>query len=108
MRKATILYKDKVAGVLKQHDDGSYSFKYDDIWFENDAKPAISLTLPKSRQEYHSEFLFPFFFNMLPEGTNKQVVCKLNRLDSTDYFGLLITTASSDNIGAIRVEKLDL
>lgn len=40
---------------------------------------------------------------MLPEGTNKQVVCKLNRLDSDDYFGILLATAKSDNIGAVKV-----
>lgn len=29
---------------------------------DNDiTKPAISLTLPKSQQKYHSDFLFPFF-----------------------------------------------
>jgi serine/threonine-protein kinase HipA len=44
---------------------------------------------------------------MLPEGSNKQVVCKHNRLDRSDYFGILLTTASHDNIGAIRVIKID-
>lgn len=103
MRKAKILYKDEEAGVLMQHDSGSFTFKYGDSWIRDVSKPAISLTLPKSQQEYHSDVLFPFFFNMLPEGSNKQIVCKLNRLDSNDYFGILITTAKHDNIGAIKV-----
>ncbi|MDF1546227.1 MAG: HipA N-terminal domain-containing protein [Bacteroidales bacterium] len=107
MRKAKILYKDQEAGMLIQHDDGSFTFKYDNSWISDGAKPAISLTLPKSQQEYHSDFLFPFFFNMLPEGSNKQIVCKLNRLDLNDYFGLLLTTAKSDNIGAIKVIKIE-
>lgn len=107
MRQATILYKNKEAGVLIQHDDGSFTFKYDNSWINDDTKPAISLTFPKKQQEYHSKFLFPFFYNMLPEGSNKQVVCKLNRLDLSDYFGLLLTTAKNDNIGAIRVVKID-
>lgn len=107
MRQATILYKNMEAGVLIQHDDGSFTFKYDNAWINNDNRPAISLTLPKKQQEYHSKFLFSFFYNMLPEGSNKQVVCKLNRLDSNDYFGLLLTTAKNDNIGAIRVVKID-
>lgn len=107
MRKAKILYKDQEAGMLIQHDDGSITFKYDNSWISDGTKPAISLTLPKSQQEYHSDFLFPFFFNMLPEGSNKQIVCKLNRLDLNDYFGLLLTTAKSDNIGAIKVSKIE-
>lgn len=103
MRKANILYKNELAGRLIQHDSGSFTFVYDTSWFRNPTKPAISLTLPKTEEEYHSEFLFPFFFNMLPEGSNKQIVCSLNRLDSNDYFGLLLTSAKHDTIGAIKV-----
>ena len=107
MRQAKILYKDEEAGVLTQHDDGSFTFRYHDIWMADSKKPGISLTLSKIEQEYHSKFLFPFFYNMLPEGSNKQVVCKHNRIDQNDYFGLLITTAKSDSIGAVRVIKIE-
>lgn len=107
MRKAKILYKNQEAGMLIQHDNGSFTFAYNNSWIRNETKPAISLTLPKSQQEYHSDFLFPFFYNMLPEGSNKQIVCKLNRLDSNDYFGLLLTTAKNDTIGAIKVIKIE-
>jgi HipA-like protein len=107
MRKAMILYKEQEAGILTQHDNGSFTFKYDSSWISDDTKPAIGLTFPKSQQEYHSEFIFSFFYNMLPEGSNKQVVCKLNRLDLNDYFGQLLTTAKSDNIGAIKILKIE-
>ncbi|NCU31502.1 MAG: phosphatidylinositol kinase [Candidatus Moranbacteria bacterium] len=107
MRKAKILYKNQEAGMLIQHDNGSFSFKYDNSWISDETKPSISLTLPKSQHEFHSEFLFPFFYNMLPEGANKQIVCKLNRLDSNDYFGLLLTTAKNDTIGAVKVIKIE-
>jgi len=107
MRKAKILYKNQEAGMLIQHDNGSFTFIYDNSWISDEAKPAISLTLPRSQQVYHSDFLFPFFYNMLPEGSNKQIVCKLNRLDINDYFGLLLTTAGNDTIGAIRVIKVE-
>jgi len=106
MRQAIILYKDDEAGVLTQHDDGSFTFRYNDTWIADSNKPSISLTLPKTNQEYHSKYLFPFFYNMLPEGSNKQVVCKHNRIDKSDYFGLLITTAKNDNIGAVRISKI--
>lgn len=107
MRQAKIFYKDEEAGVLTQHDDGSFTFRYHDTWMADSEKPGISLTLPKIEQEFHSKFLFPFFFNMLPEGSNKQVVCKLNRIDRDDYFGLLMTTAKNDSIGAVRVVKIE-
>ncbi|MFZ4414521.1 MAG: HipA N-terminal domain-containing protein [Bacteroidales bacterium] len=107
MRKAKILFKDEEAGVLTQHDDGSFTFSYKDTWVADNNKPGISLTLPKSVKEFHSKFLFPLFYNMLPEGSNKQVVCSFNKIDQSDYFGLLMTTAKYDSIGAVRVIKID-
>ena len=107
MRKAKILYKDEAAGTLTQHDDGTFTFHYHDYWIADSSKPGISLTLPKNKQEFHSKFLFPFFYNMLPEGSNKQVVSKYNKIDLDDYFGLLMTTAKDDSIGAVRVIKIE-
>ncbi len=105
MRKAKVLFKNEEAGILTQHDDGSFSFHYHDDWVANNDRQSISLTLPKNEKEFHSRFLFPFFYSMLPEGSNKQVVCRINRIDSEDHFGLLMTTAKNDSIGAVRIIK---
>lgn len=107
MRQAQVFYKNEAAGLLTQLDDGSFVFTYSNQWFNNTDKPAISLTLPKTQQEYTSKHLFPFFYNMLPEGSNKQTVCFENRIDSKDYFGILITTATYDTIGAVQIKKID-
>ena len=107
MRTAKIFFKGQEAGVLTQQDDGEFTFQYHRAWVDDGSKPAISLTLPKAAAPYHSRYLFPFFYNMLPEGSNKQVVCQLNRLDKTDYFGLLLTIAKTDTIGAVTVSKID-
>ena len=108
MRRAKILFKNEEAGILTQHDDGTFTFCYHDIWIANDENNAISVTFPKSKKEYHSKFLFPFFYNMLPEGSNKQIICRHNKIDADDYFGLLLTIAKEDNIGAVRVVKMDV
>jgi serine/threonine-protein kinase HipA len=42
---------------------------------------------------------------MLPEGANKQVACMHRRIDRDDYFGLLMATAKTDCIGAVRIIK---
>jgi len=107
MRKAIVFYKREAAGELHQLDDGTFVFNYLDTWFNDVRKPAISLTLPKKQQEYKSAALFPFFFNMLPEGSNKQSVCFQNRIDEKDDFGLLLLIAVNDTIGAVTVEKMD-
>ena len=106
MRQAAILYKGTEAGMLQQNDDGSFTFRYLDSWLADPDSPPISLTLPRSQQEHLSPYLFPFFYNMIPEGTNRQAVCQAERLDTDDYFGILMTTARYDTIGAITVKKL--
>lgn len=107
MRKAKVLFRGEEAGTLSQYDDGTFEFKYQPNWLKDTGKPGISPTLPKTDEAYRSAYLFPFFYNMLPEGSNKQVVCQLNRLDRDDYFGLLMTTAKSDTIGAVTVIKIE-
>lgn len=107
MRQAEIFYKKAVSGLLTQLDNGSFIFRYHDQWFESKDKSAISLTLPKDQQEYKSEYLFPFFYNMLPEGSNKQNICFELRIDPKDHFGLLLTTAKHDTIGAIQVKEIE-
>ena len=104
MRTATILYKSEPAGILRQLDNGSFHFRYLETWLKDKQKPAISLTLPKSKIEFKSPHLFPLFFHLLPEGSNKQAVCKFKKIDPADHFGILLNTAQFDTIGAITIQ----
>ena len=104
MRKAKVYRNSHLAGKLIQENAKSYVFRYSDSYFSNDSLPAISLTLPKTQQEYKSEFLFPFFFNMLSEGVNRKLQSRQLKIDEKDYFGLLIETAKYDTIGAITLK----
>lgn len=106
MRSAAVYYKNELAGLLTQFADGSFEFTYDPLWFSNSSKPAISLTLPKTNAVYRAQTLFAFFFNMLPEGVNKQMVCLKQRIDLDDYFGILLAVAHGDNIGAVRINAI--
>lgn len=105
MRQAKVMYKNDWAGTLVQQDDGSFEFSYKNSWLNDSSKPAVSLTLPKQKKLFRSEYLFPFFYNMLPEGANKKVVCYNLRIDEKDDFGILMATAKFDAIGAIRIVK---
>lgn len=106
MRKAEVYRNGNLAGFLTEENHRHFIFRYDDAYFFDDNKPAISLTLSKTQQEYTSEFLFPFFFNMLSEGVNRKLQCKLLRIDEEDNFGLLIATAQFDTIGAVTVKPI--
>ncbi len=107
MRTANVYFNGELAGVLTEESRTSYKFRYDDAWFYNTEKPPVSLTLPKVRQEYCSEFLFPFFFNMLSEGFNRQLQSRMLRIDENDFFGLLLASAQYDTIGAITVKPVE-
>jgi serine/threonine-protein kinase HipA len=104
MRSTTILYKGIPAGILSQLANGSFHFRYIESWLDDKKKPAISLTMPKSKREFKSPHLFPVFFHLLPEGANKQAVCKFKKIDPADHFGILLQTAQFDTSGAITIQ----
>lgn len=106
MRAAEVYANDVLAGTLSETDDGKYIFKYDDAYLLDSSNRAISLSLPKRKEAFVADELFPFFFNMLSEGANKALQCMTLKIDENDAFGLLLATANNDTIGAITVKKL--
>lgn len=106
MREAAIYRNGIFAGVLKESGRNKFSFSYDDKYFSDTEMPGISLTLPKTNKVYYSEYLFPFFFNMLPEGVNKELQCRRFKIDENDFFGLLLASAQTDTEGAVTVKPL--
>ena len=105
MRTGQVYYKNQLAGILSQKDNGSFNFSYDEQWLNDSSKPSISLTMPKTKMEFQSSTLFPFFFNFIPEGVNKRLICSKKRIDFNDYFGILLEVAGSDTIGAVKIIK---
>jgi len=106
MRKLAVFRNKIYAGELTEENFQSYVFRYDDAYYLDDKGPGISLTLPKSQREYRSPFLFPFFFNMLSEGVNRKLQCRVLKIDEQDDFGLLSATAQYDTVGAVTVKPI--
>lgn len=106
MRTLGIYRNGILAGLLIEENRKRYIFRYDDKYLMDENNPAISLTLPKTQKEYRSEFLFPFFFNMLSEGVNRKLQSVQLRIDEEDNFGLLAATAQHDTIGAVTVKPI--
>ena len=67
MRQAKVFYKDKLAGILTENDEG-YEFCYLPEYLSSDNATAISLTLPLREEVYTSGTVFPFFDGLIPEG----------------------------------------
>ena len=95
-----------LAGILTEVSPTEHLFRYDDGYFADSKMPAVSLTLPKTQQEYRSAYLFPFFSNMLSEGRNRAVQSRLLHIDEADHFGILLATARTDVAGAVTVKPL--
>ena len=104
MKKANVYRNGELIGELIQHKAHSYEFIYDERWFNNPEKPPVSLTMPKKKQRYKADHLFPFFFNLLSEGVNRKLQSRQLKIDEKNYFDLLLATAQSDTIGAITVK----
>ena len=76
MRRAAIYNNGIFAGILTEENTStgvSYVFHYDEIYYKDDSKHAISLTLPKTKPEHRNEKMFPFFSNMISEGVNLEI-----------------------------------
>ena len=105
--KGAVYNNGILAGTIEKLAMGTYIFTYADAYFENKENPPISLTLPKSQKQYSSDTLFPFFYGMLSEGVNKDIQCRLLKIDEKDDFTRLLQTAGDDTIGAITVKQID-
>lgn len=105
--KGGVYINGDLAGMLERTEDGKYIFSYEDIYYQNKQKPAISLTLPKTEQVYESDYLFAFFHGLLSEGVNKDIQCRLLKIDENDDFSRLLQTAGDDTIGAITIKQID-
>ncbi|MBR3085646.1 MAG: HipA N-terminal domain-containing protein [Kiritimatiellae bacterium] len=102
MKKGTVFCCGIKAGELIRDDDG-YVFRYDPLYFADTSLPAVSATLPKTRREYHSKVLFPFFFGLLAEGAQKERQCRELHIDENDHFTRLLETSAYGAIGAVYV-----
>ena len=101
-RKAQVFYSNDLAGYLTETSSG-YTFQYDPEFLKKNVPIAISL--PPREEPYRSKELFPFFKGLLPEGWYLNIVSATQKVDSKDYFGILLGTAGVDTIGAVTVRR---
>jgi HipA-like protein len=103
---AMVFYNDTPAGILTKAGK-IYRFAYNEAYLNDRASRPVSITLPLRKEVYESDSLFPAFINMLSEGANKRIQCRLLRIDENDYFSLLLATAKNDSIGPITVKEIN-
>jgi serine/threonine-protein kinase HipA len=106
MAKGGVYVNGRMAGILEKSEDGQYIFSYDEAYYRDEHAPAISLSLPKTQQKHTHNELFPFFQGLLTEGVNKEIQCRLLKIDENDDFTRLLRTAGDDTIGVVTVKEI--
>lgn len=105
--KGLVYNNGLLAGSIEKDENGYYLFQYDDGYFADKQHAPVSLTLPKTQKEYRSETMFAFFYGLLSEGINKDIQCRLYKIDENDDFTRLLLTTRHDTIGSITVKPED-
>lgn len=105
-RSARVFYNGQPAGILTKTGK-VYRFAYDELYLLIPGSRPVSITMPLRKEVYESELLFPVFVNMLSEGANKRIQCRMLKIDEQDYFGLLLATTIDDSIGPITVKEIN-
>ncbi|MCF2487649.1 HipA N-terminal domain-containing protein [Dyadobacter sp. CY347] len=105
MRRASIFYKELLAGILTETDDGEYLFAYDPSYIAAYPKQFITFTMPVSNQTYKDNRLFPFFEGLIPEGWLLDIASKNWKINQNDRMGLLLACCHNC-IGAVSVQPI--
>lgn len=101
MREGSVFYKNELAGIIQETDDG-FEFQYMEEYLSNPLSKPISLTLPLQQKAYTSKILFPFFDGLIPEGWLLTIAISNWKIKTNDRFGLLLTLCK-DCIGCVSV-----
>lgn len=106
MQKGRVFRNKIYAGILTKVSNKEYIFQYDKEYLIKDDSKAISLNFPLQEKEFRSNHMFAFFFNMLAEGSMKNLQCKQLKIDKDDDFSRLLKTTNMNTIGSITVEEI--
>jgi serine/threonine-protein kinase HipA len=105
MRRAEIYYKDSLAGILTETNEGDYTFLYDKEYVIKHPDQFITFTMPVTELKYSDTRLFPFFEGLIPEGWLLDIASKNWKINQNDRMGLLLACCQNC-IGAVCVKPI--
>lgn len=105
MRQGEVYYKDELAGIISETDDGLYIFEYDADYAQKNPNGFITFTMPVTDQPNTDKRLFPFFEGLIPEGWLLNVATESWKINSNDRMGLLLACCQNC-IGAVSVKPI--
>jgi len=90
-RRVTVLLYGVATGELVQDENGYPEY----------SGPPLSLSLPVSQRQFHSDTLHPYFASLAPEGWLKMRYSQVLKRDEKDLLGMLIDNGKN-LIGAVQ------
>lgn len=105
MRRAAVYFREQLAGVLTEDEDG-YAFVYDAAYLAQPDAVSVSLTLPLQTEPFRSRTMIPFFDGLIPEGWLLDVAVRNWKLDRRDRMSLLLNCCK-ECIGAVSVRAIN-
>ena len=90
MRKAAIYYKNALAGLLIETDEGGYTFQYNEEYIKKHPTQFITFNMTVRSEKYSDKRLFAFFEGLIPEGWLLDIASKNWKINHNDRMGLLV------------------
>jgi serine/threonine-protein kinase HipA len=94
-------------GILYRENE-KVIFEYAQSYIDSSVAYDISVNLPIKQKKNVSEYLHPFFSNMLSEGSLRKIQCSKLGIDEEDDFMVAIHTTEYDTIGAITIKPYNI
>ena len=105
MRQGKVYYKNYLAGMITETNEGEYVFQYDEQYVKDHPRDFITFTMPVTNKPYTEKRLFPFFEGLIPEGWLLNIASKSWKINKNDRMGLLLACCQNC-IGAVGVKPI--
>ena len=106
MRSGKVFYKNHLAGIVTETNDGEYEFQYDAEYVLKYPNAFLTFTMPVVADVYKSQRLFSFFEGLIPEGWLLEIAAKNWKINQNDRMGLLLACCENC-IGAVSVQPIE-
>lgn len=100
MKQAEVYFKDRLAGILTEDENG-FSFVYSESYIAENGTP-ISLTMPLQNKPFTSDNMLSFFDGLIPEGWLLDIAQANWKIDPRDRMSLLLACCK-DCVGAVSI-----
>ena len=105
MRRGKVYYKDHLAGIITETNEGEYVFQYNEQYIKEFPNDFITFTMPVTNTAYLDKRLFSFFEGLIPEGWSLDIASESWKINRNDRMGLLLA-GCQNCIGAVSVEPI--